>query len=134
MKKIKLYSVSDGGELLTIVRNKKQAFEYAKKYLISKNYSHYSAWCELRNITLNDDSWYLYVKICGVPNDLEIKKGSLNLDLLVSSYRCVTRCLPLGMPWEVKEEMLEFLKSMPKEAMDEINTIIKEMQTEELPQ
>ncbi len=127
MKKIKVFIVKDSGKILTIVDSKKKAFQYADKYLKSKHYSHFKSWCDLRNLEVTEDSWKLYGHMCGLNNALEFMSGKVEIGLLLSSYRCVTGCIPLGMPWEIPAEMAEFLKKMPEESLMELDSALEKI-------
>ena len=113
MKKINaLYVIrkeNDKDKCLTIVKNKKEAFEFTTNYLRLEKANHFEAWCKAHNMNpSSDDSFKVYLSSCIDPqeaNSFRMKRVSFNLSDIIEALRILCGFAPLGLSYEGPAEM-----------------------------
>ena len=144
-KKLKFFIVihaDNPGVFLTIVRTKKEAVDFAYKYLRIKNFDHFEMWCSLRDYQTNSEqAWNEYFnKVVSIEEKQKylVRSIQYNLSDLTAVLRMFCGCVPVGCSYETKAEYdylnhkLETQK-MAQEITDKLDSIInqKEEQTKD---
>ena len=96
--------------VLCVVKNKKQAEEYIDRLLFTKRFEHYSAWCSLKHLQINDESWAHYKSL--TTNPYYYRKTPVNYSTISSLLRIFYGCQPIGCSFDTLVETSAFLAKM----------------------
>ena len=100
-----------------ICADRDQAIIAVNRILFLQHYIHYNLWCEHRNLSPNEDSWNLYVEQNILQQDIDkeydIAKIEYTPEMIASLFRMFSGCVPMGLDFELDEEMDFFDESDP---------------------
>ena len=108
MKKVNVIYVvkkeEDKETCLTIVKNKKDAFEFTTNYLRLEKAKHFEMWCKNRGFDPTSQiTFQQYLHTCIDPNyanSFRMKKVSFNLSDVTEALRMLCGFQPLGLTYE----------------------------------
>lgn len=114
-KKVKFYAAmdreaakSESHGMLTITATKDEALEYLNVYLKKIHSSHYTAWCDLHNLSsTNPMSWEKYFNECITPAEKHryfICRQTFRIKNLVVLLRMFGGCIPIGCSFDILDE------------------------------
>ena len=99
-------------KIYTLTTSVNDAMEYAESMIQLDHFEHYSKWCDLRNLDMNDlNTWNTYYDNC--VNDEEkmdyaITKISYSGKYVASMLRMFANCIPLGCSYENEAELEKY--------------------------
>lgn len=107
---------------LTITLTEDEALEYIKKSLKILNFSHFSAWCNLKDYNVDDEaSWEEYLYTCASEQLEEyavLKVFYLYKDI-VAMMRMLGWCIPMGCSFDEPLEKLYFANQISPDIINE---------------
>lgn len=125
-KKVYLYAVvkkDNTKNFLTLTSSECDAIEYIKNLLKILNFSHFTAWCRLKEIDVNDDkSWVEYLAVCASEQleEYSIVKVSYLFKDIVAMIRMFGHCIPIGCSFDTPMEKLYLAEQISEGTLSKI--------------
>jgi len=137
MKRVPVYYVvkkqEEYDEYLTLVKNKKDAYEYTLNYLRLEYANHFNSWCEARNLDKHSTAnFQRYLVDCiglDYANTFKLKKVYFSLSDITEALRILCGFSPLGLSYEGPMETSFIISTLQEnnnpEAIERLTTQAK---------
>ena len=117
---VKLYYVIKDKLIYSVTSSRKEAVEYIAKALKHDNFTHYKAWCDLRDLDYKDDSnWFIYCNNVEVISEYDVKVYEYNKKEVATCMRLAIGCNPIGCSFDTDTERELMAKDLLEKAVEQ---------------